>query len=71
MYLIMYTLIHVYTNTWLPMHVHGCMYAYKQMLYYIMITKLTVAECNSPFLLLMYLLKVTNGNKSKSVLNSG
>ena len=27
---------YVYTNTWLRMHVHGCMYAYKQnvILYY-------------------------------------
>ena len=54
------TLIHVYTNTWLRMHVHGCMYAYKQMSYYIMITKFPVTEYSSQFFLLMYLSKVTN-----------
>ena len=49
-----YTNTCMYTNTWLRMHVHGCI------LYYIMITKFTVTGCSSQFFLVMYLLKVTN-----------
>ena len=58
--------------TCLRNHVHGCMYAYiKKMLYYLIITKFTVTECKSHFFLLMFLLKITNWYKTKSVLISG
>ena len=57
---------YVHTNTWLYILIHGCacmcmgacMHTNK-MLYYIMITKFTVTECNSHLFLLMYLLKET------------
>ena len=48
----------------------ACMHLNK-MLYYIMITKFTVTECNSHFFLLMYLIKITHWYKTKSVLTSG